>query len=122
VISPFSNSGPMLSCNGTLFFRANYLNAVDQELYTLNIPTAVAEERTNNVQLYPNPVSAVLQVSGLPANGRVSLLTLDGRLVKQSVGSNQLDARELPAGLYVAHIHDADGRLVHHQTVVVVGS
>jgi ELWxxDGT repeat protein len=122
VISPFSNSGPMMSCNGTLFFRANYLNAVGQELYTLNTSTGIAEERTDNVRLYPNPVNDVLRVNGLPANGRVSLLTMDGRMVKNMVGGNALDTHDLPAGLYVARIHDANGRLVHHQPVIMVGN
>lgn len=57
VISPFSNATAMMSCNGDLFFRANYTTAVGQELYTLSLPTGSPEHTEDNIQLYPNPAT-----------------------------------------------------------------
>ena len=103
VISPFSGAAPMLSCNGDLYFRANYMTATGQELYTLNLPTGTEEHTGDITQLYPNPVMDRLVVQmAEPTNAK--LLDNSGRVVRSwrlAVGSSTLELAGLASGTYM---------------------
>lgn len=103
VISPFSSSAPMLSCDGRLFFRANYLTSIGQELYTLDLSTGTEEVEREGALLYPNPVMDQLIVQ-LDRSGDARLLDPSGRLVRSMrlvAGPNTVEMDGLVAGAYI---------------------
>lgn len=103
VISPFSNATAMLSCNGTLFFRANYMTATGQELYALDLTTGNEEQTTENFRPYPNPVIDQMVVNMTqPTNAQ--LHDNSGRVVRSwrlATGSNTVDLAGLASGSYI---------------------
>ena len=75
------------------------------------------------LQVFPNPVSKVLnvQLAGLPGRYHYRLFAADGRAVTGPVllaGSAQIDVSELPAGLYVLAVIADSGRLSRTNVVI----
>jgi hypothetical protein len=77
-----------------------------------------AEERVLqplDVELYPNPATAVTTLSGLPAQASVRLLSADGRLLRQwqaEGGDFRLPLEETAAGMYYVQVVAAAGQAV----------
>ncbi len=119
VISPFANATVMRSCSGTLFFRANYLTAVGQELYTLGLTTGMAEREGDSALIQPNPATDHLSLAAFPMHATLNLFTMDGRLALTSTNMPLVDTSALPSGVYAARVHDHQGRMIGHQLVVI---
>lgn len=119
VNSPFSTATTMLSCNGDLFFRANYMTAVGQELYTLGLSTGIEEPNKEIALIHPNPAASHVSMAAFPANATLSLFTMDGRVALTATRQAQVDIGALPAGVYAARVLDNEGRMLHHQLVVI---
>ena len=119
VISPFSAATAMQSCNGDLFFRANYTTAVGQELYMLGLTTGIEDPNEDIALIHPNPASDHLSMAAFPANATLSLFTMDGRLALTTSRKAQVDIHALPPGVYAARVQGHEGRMLHHQLVVI---
>jgi hypothetical protein len=61
-----------------------------------------------NVTVYPNPANGVVRIEGVEAE-EVQVYNALGQLVKTVRGTNEVDVRELPEGVYLLHIHDKQG-------------
>lgn len=116
---PLNLSGPMISCTGQLFFRANYATSLGQELYTLSSSTAMNLIGSTKFRLNPNPAADVLSVDGFPPNSTLEIHGTDGRLVLTIPTASQVDIRALKPGVYVARLLDATRTIVLQQKVVV---
>ncbi len=71
---------------------------------------SVGEEETSLVQVtcYPNPAKEKVIIDGIePAE--VQVYNALGQLVKTARGTNEVDVRELPEGVYLLHIMDNQG-------------
>lgn len=75
---------------------------------------ASAENETENISIFPNPVSNTFTISGINDFQRLSIYSIDGRLVKhEMVSSGQsIDISELPQGLYYANINKQNFKLI----------
>lgn len=68
--------------------------------------SSVVEAPSTNpsISIFPNPVGTTAQLQGLSANEawEVDILNLQGKVVRQlnGVGNSELDAKELPSGVY----------------------
>lgn len=65
------------------------------------------------VRVYPNPATQTLTVSGASAGTRLGIYDALGRLMKQTVlkgGKDQIDVRQLSAGIYIMRFTDKNGR------------
>ena len=71
---------------------------------------SVDEEETSQVQVtcYPNPATTMVTIDGLEA-AEVQIYNAIGQLVETVRGTNEVDVRELPEGVYLLHIHDKQG-------------
>lgn len=118
-LNPLSNSGPMLSCNGDLFFRANYMSTIGQEPYVLSLTTDLHEAARIAAYIYPNPTSQYLQFTGFPTTAVVELYATDGRMLRTARTHIPLDVADMPAGMYAARLRTQEGRLLHQQLVVI---
>lgn len=102
------------------------------QLVTLNIPTGfsavgIEEERTAQVQVFPNPATgSSAHINGLPANTRaqLSLLSMDGRLASQAQpttgndGSLQLELDNMADGAYILLIQCGTGQALRLPLVI----
>ena len=109
----------MISCTGQLFFRANYVTSIGQELYTLSSSTALNTIESPTFRLYPNPAADVLSLDGIQPNSTLEIHGTDGRLVLTIPAASQVDIRALKPGVYVARLLDATNSIVLQQKVIV---
>lgn len=119
VAQPLENAGPMRSCNGDLFFRANYSSATGQEPYIIRMSTGMTVSKQGMLRLYPNPTASQLHVEGFDAGSKITLHAADGRLVLNVPCTALLDISAIPAGPYAARITDADGHVIHDGTIII---
>jgi hypothetical protein len=86
--------------------------------YTLHIVpeyiVGVEETMTNNVKVWPNPVSGMINVTTPSNSGNIKVMSIDGRCVYQNKYTTTLstiDSEILGQGTYVILINDDSGRL-----------
>lgn len=66
----------------------------------------------NNVKIYPNPVSGILNIESSVDIEEISLIDITGKnvmVLRNSGKSTSLDLRDMENGLYFIHITDANG-------------
>ena len=75
---------------------------------------ATADNGTESISIFPNPVSNTFTISGINDFQQLSIYSIDGRLVKHdTVGSGQnIDISELPQGLYYVNINKQNLKLI----------
>ena len=71
----------------------------------------VDETPTDQIVLYPNPVSGTLHIEGVENGASVSLYDLTGRKVLQSSFAPEISVEGLSNGLYILSITTTDGRV-----------
>ena len=71
-------------------------------------------ELTNNIKVWPNPVSGMINVSTPSNNGNIKIMSVDGRCVyrnKYTTALSTIDSEMLSQGTYVILINDNSGKL-----------
>lgn len=116
---PLSNTYMLTSCNGALIFRAKYIEAIGDELYTITSSIGLNEPAKVEAGLYPNPSTGLLQAENFPLNGRFQLFATDGRMVLDLPAQRTVDVSSLADGTYIVRITNTDGRAVHSRPVVL---
>lgn len=119
VVTPFGSPTAMVSCNGTLYFRAKYMAATGQEFYALDQPSAIEAVAADHPRIHPNPASTFVSMDGFPLGTTLRLFTMDGRLALTASRQTRVDISALPTGVYAAWVHDHAGRTLGRQLVVV---
>ena len=79
----------------------------------------VDENIAENVSVYPNPVSSVLNIGGLNdfANLEVKIINLQGQVVMTAVNSLEINVKDVESGIYFLNI-DCDGTQIIKRIVV----
>lgn len=83
-------------------------------------------EETENAEFiaYPNPTNGQITIESTSFGliGAMSLYDLSGRLVEAVPASLQnkqsIDISMLPSGIYVLHVEDRSGQVVHREKIV----
>lgn len=77
--------------------------------YTFSKTLVFDLDNSNSIRITPNPVEAVLHVTGTTVYSRIEVVDLSGRVVKAFKGSasNQYNVRDLQAGIYNLRLVDA---------------
>jgi len=84
--------------------------------YTLNIVpeyTVGVTELTNNVKVWPNPVSGIVNINTPSNSGMLRIMSIDGRCVHQEkyfTNNIQFDSETLSNGTYVITLTDDSGK------------
>ena len=72
-----------------------------------NVAASIKDNITDNILLYPNPVSNILHTKNIANGAQVLIFTTNGKLVKLShITDNQLNISELKSGVYLIKIID----------------
>ncbi len=56
------------------------------------------------ITVYPNPVSDILNVKGIPENAHVSLISLSGQIIGRGIGQDEFDMTALNPGIYILKV------------------
>ena len=82
-------------------------NGIDEDCDGMDLLSAVHNTANARIRIYPNPTSEVIyiDVDG-PLDFQVNLYGIDGRLLKATPNSNELQIESLPRGTYLLEIVD----------------
>ncbi|UHO38668.1 T9SS type A sorting domain-containing protein [Chryseobacterium capnotolerans] len=64
----------------------------------------IQEVSKDKIQVFPNPVSDFIQISGIKDGQIIQIYNIDGRLVKSEIFNSKIDVSELTSGAYVLKI------------------
>jgi hypothetical protein len=81
--------------------------------------TGIEDNSQPMVQVYPNPVSGLLNIHGLK-DAKVELFSAKGEQVVSlnNFSGNSIDLSEMPAGIYIMNVTTTDGYVVRKKVVV----
>ena len=71
----------------------------------------MSETKDSELFIYPNPAKEKVTIEGIEAT-EVEVYNALGRLVKTMQGSNEISVAELPQGVYLLQIADAEGKVL----------
>ncbi|MGH1519608.1 T9SS type A sorting domain-containing protein [Chryseobacterium sp. JK1] len=74
---------------------------------------ATSEVKKDKIQIFPNPVSDFIRVSGMNDGRTIQIYNIDGRLVRSEMFDSKIDVSQLSPGMYVLTIITKD--LKHHE-------
>jgi len=107
---------------GTVYYRIRNNDIDGQSKFSGVI--RISGQRSTTIQLYPMPATtlAFLQHEKAPAKAMISILSLDGRMIKQikaqpNTFQTQLNISDLSAGMYFVKYDDSKGDV---QTVKLI--
>jgi hypothetical protein len=105
---PQNTTTKFLLCLNSMLSTGGCLSCDSVEYTTLGL-----KEVDFGLQLYPNPASEVLQVKTTLDLERISVITIDGALVKQitnvQADGTSISVADLPKGLYVLELNATNG-------------
>ena len=86
--------------------------------------SGIADNILERIEVFPNPVSKFLVVSGQNIDGiNIEIYNLLGQLMSPNIEVNHqthhIDVRNLPAGIYLLQIRDKKGSLVRTERIVI---
>jgi hypothetical protein len=112
---------PAFQVPGTATVDVYAENLNDTKRYQVNyvIYTGVDDKTLPLVQVFPNPVSDILNVSGLK-DATVKLFSANGNEVMSFTrfSGNSIDVSSLPAGIYIMNIITPEGYVARKKIVV----
>jgi hypothetical protein len=105
----------LASYPGDVLIRFREVSGWGNNLFLDNVkvsfPTESTDKKPNdNFNVYPNPASGAVTISGLPANSEIQISDLSGEvLLSEKTGSNPaaIDVQRLPQGIYL--LRSAEG-------------
>ncbi|PIF47753.1 putative secreted protein (Por secretion system target) [Chryseobacterium sp. 52] len=67
-------------------------------------PLGTTDVTKSKIQIFPNPVSDVIRISGIDNGQTIQIYNVDGRLVRTDAFDQKIDVSNLSAGIYVLRI------------------
>lgn len=65
---------------------------------------ATSDVTKSKIQVFPNPVSDIIRISGIDNGQTIQIYNVDGRLVKSEAFDQKVDVSQLSAGVYVLKV------------------
>jgi len=81
---------------------------------------SVSSLEENELLIYPNPLNSVLTIANLPTNARISVITINGRIVKTLNAQSEvvnIDVKDWTPGLYLISIK-TDKKVLMNRVIV----
>lgn len=98
----------------SLLIRPVFSTALD---YTLSNPRENTTE-VNPINIYPNPTSDLVNISGLPENSLISIYDMSGRLVKSVANESQLTLEDVVSGVYLVNITNEQSETIYSSRII----
>jgi uncharacterized repeat protein (TIGR01451 family) len=99
--------GESITNIANIYFDYNQPVITEPCVFLIDATIGVTEANTTGIQLYPNPTNALLHISSEQTLKSVSVLQLDGRLVRNEIATgqqHQLDLSALQTGIYLVNV------------------
>lgn len=64
----------------------------------------IQEVSKGKIQIFPNPVSDFIQISGINDGQIMQIYNIDGRLISSEIFNSKINVSQLPSGVYVLKI------------------
>lgn len=77
--------------------------------YNLSVSIKELEVLNNSISVYPNPTNNILNINSTEQINAVSVLSLDGKLIKTSSNKTSISVVELPVGIYLIQVETPKG-------------
>ena len=92
------------------------------DVYTINNYTGIegVNALAKQVTIYPNPVEDVLHIRA-PFQVNVTIISLEGKVLKQAGNVHQVSIKELASGMYFLQISDKEGRILKTEKFIKSG-
>jgi hypothetical protein len=78
---------------------------------------AVEENKDSEIALYPNPVRDRVVIEGIEV-AEVEVYNTLGQMVKTIQGTNEISVADLPQGVYLLRIADAEGKVYTNKITI----
>ncbi len=104
-----------------IFFDFNPPVITEPSVLVAEFSTGMEEMSTDHLQVYPVPARTQLNVHSSTLLKRLSILTLDGRMVRDEpvIGHvASVDLQGLPSDAYLIRATDVDGNHLHHHFLI----
>jgi hypothetical protein len=73
--------------------------------YYYSISSGIDAVISDNLDIFPNPTSGIINITGLSKPAEVRLFSLHGRLLKkENLVESSIDISDLPAGIYILNL------------------
>lgn len=115
----FASSGAGTNCDSSIL----YVDDVTMAGVPQPIGVSTVAEQTYGIQVYPNPATDILHITGSTEPGNMfRLLSVDGRTAVEQIlnGATDVDTSRMPAGTYLYSVRTAYGVPVQSGQVVLV--
>ena len=74
-------------------------------------------EISDEVKLYPNPTKDIIKIEGIEV-AEVQVFNAFGQMVKTIQGTNEINVSDLPQGVYLLRIADAEGKVYTNKIMI----
>ena len=81
------------------------------------IPDAVSENMESSTKVYPTPAKDRVVIEGIEA-AEVQVYNALGQRVKTIQGTNEISVADLPQGVYLLRIADAEGKVYTNKIMI----
>lgn len=87
-------------------------------IYTVNNVDIMDVGRASQIRVYPNPAQDVVYIHA-PISVNVTLMGVEGRIIREVKQANSVSVGDLPAGVYLLKIMDARGEGMKVERLVI---
>ncbi|MCF6356843.1 MAG: T9SS type A sorting domain-containing protein, partial [Draconibacterium sp.] len=128
--SPLKNQGDaipsqLLPNHDVIFEYVKHQDYTDRILYgnmeigafEFSEPLSVSQQKVDLIEIYPNPVSNVINIAATQTIDKVEIYDLLGKLVLKTIHTNTIKVNHLPNGIYLLKIF-ADGKSITKKIVI----
>lgn len=94
--------------DGVTYYASQIIDGCESALFAVTVyfDLGIYDQFANQIQIYPNPVHDVLNISGIHDIQSVQLIDLSGKLIQtyQNVQQGKIDVRSIAQGTYLVRI------------------
>ena len=113
--------GTVIENTANIYFDFNPPVITEPSVLVAELSTGVGVARTDQLKVFPVPARAQLTVLSTSQMMRLSVLTMDGRLLREEAIQSRaatIDLQRLPSGAYLIRATDAAGNQLQHPFLV----
>jgi len=113
--------GTVIENIANIYFDFNPPVITEPSVLTAEFSTEISEASTDHLQVFPVPARTQLTVQSTTLLVRLSIFTMDGRLVLEEPIQGHdasVDLQGLPSGAYLIRATDEDGNQLHHPFLI----
>lgn len=89
----------------------------ENRMYVTNPGTHIRQTTLSSLNVYPNPTTDLIYITGMASIGMVQMYDLKGSLLETWKGKDQIDISVHKPGVYILRIEDKKGEILHQRVL-----